>query len=333
MTKTHRLRRASDHGAIALRFAFAGVVLLFAFTAIFVRAFNDPLPHDVKIAVVGPPAALAQVRSGLNPEQYYAVSYGSATAARTALAQDQVRGIVVSEPQRTQVVIASAYGFMPGQIVKGALAAVAAQAGKPVQFSDLRPLPSGDARGLASFFTVLGTTIASLVFAVLLTFIGGRHAVRARVLACAFVAVLGGIAVALSVDSTVGALTGSFWGVAAIAALLIAAIVTVTHGMGRLFGPVGIAVSAVSFILLGISSSGGGVGYQMEPGFYRAVSQILPSGSALTAVRNEVYFSGAHTLGALLVLGAWIVFGALALTLGHRRGPLVLTSRTAVAAA
>ena len=79
-------------------------------------------------------------------------------------------GIVISEPQRTQVVIASAYGFMPGQIVKGALAAVAAQAGKPVQFSDLRPLPSGDARGLASFFTVLGTTIASLVFAVLLGF-------------------------------------------------------------------------------------------------------------------------------------------------------------------
>jgi hypothetical protein len=32
-----------------------------------------------------------------------------------------------------------------------------------------------------------------------------------------------------------------------------------------------------------------------------------------------VYFSGAHTLGALAALGAWAAGGALALGAGHRR--------------
>lgn len=315
------------HGAVALRFALGGVVLLFAFTATFVRAFNDPVPHGVKIAVVGPPQALAQARAGLDPQAFYAVPYATEAAARTALDGDRVRGIMIDDPASTRVVFASAYGFVGGQKVKQALGAAATAAGKPVTYRDAHPLPQSDASGLASFFTVLGTTIASLVFAVLLTFVGGRHAVRARIAACALVSALGGIAVALSVDDTVGALTGSFWGVAAIVGLLIAAIVLATHGLGRLFGPAGLAAAALTFVLIGISSSGGGVGYQFEPGFYRAISQLLPSGSALTAVRNEVYFSGAHTLGALAVLAAWAVAGAAVLAVGHRRGPLVLTSK------
>src|SRR3954447_26528789 len=310
------------HSLVALRFALGGVVLLFAFTAIFVRAFNHPEPHQVKVAVVGPPAALASVRAHLDPREFYAVPYASEDPARAALESDEVRGVVDS----SQVLYASAYGFVPGQMVKSALGA--AVGGQP-RFVDVKPLPVGDARGLASFFTVLGTTIASLVFAILLTFVGGRHALRARTGAIALVAVLGGVAVALSVDSVVGALTGAFWGVAGIVALLIAAIVLATHGLARLFGAPGIALAALTFVLIGVSSSGGGVGYQMEPGFYRAVSQLLPSGAALTAVRNEVYFGGAHTLAVLVVLCAWVVLGACALTLGHRRGPLVLVSRAA----
>jgi hypothetical protein len=122
----------------------------------------------------------------------------------------------------------------------------------------------------------------------------------------------------------VGALDGAFWGVAGIAALLIAAVVLATHGLARLLGPAGAGLAALTMVLFGLSSSGGGLGPQLEPGFYGALSRFLPSGSALTAVRNEVYFAGAHTLGALVVLGAWSVLGAAALLVAHHRGPLVL---------
>jgi hypothetical protein len=299
---------------IPLRFALAGVVLLFAFTAIFVRAFSDPVPHQVRVGVVGP---LRPARAALDPREFVALPYPTEASARHALLTDQIRGALVG----SHVEIASAYGFVPAQMT---LQALTAAAGRPVTVTDVRPLPTADARGLASFFTVMGTTIASLVFALLLTFVGGRHPFRTRALTCALVAVLGGLAVALSVDTVVGALAGAFWGVAGIAALLIAAIVLATHGFARLLGPVGAGVAAITMVLFGISSSGGGVSPQLEPGFYDAISQFLPSGSALTAVRNEVYFAGAHTLWAVAVLVAWSLLGAAALVAGHHRGPLVL---------
>jgi hypothetical protein len=55
------------------------------------------------------------------------------------------------------------------------------------------------------------------------------------------------------------------------------------------------------------------VTYEYEPGFYGAISQLLPPGAALTAVRNVRYFGWADTLAPLLVLGAW---GAGGLVLG-----------------
>jgi hypothetical protein len=253
-------------------------------------------------------------------------SYASEASARAALDDDRVRGVLVAGPGRAEVITASAYGFVPTQVTKMALLKVAAVGGTPVAQIDERPLPRGDSRGLSSFFTVTGTIMASTVFAILLTFLGGGLSLRARLLTCGAVAAAGGVTVAVASDTVVGALTGSFWGLAGIAALLVAAVVATVHGLGRLVGPAGIAVSALTLVLVGVSSAGGGVTYQLQPGFYRALSQLLPNGAAVTAVRNEVYFSGAHTAGALIVLAAWTVAGTAALMLSHRRGRLQLTT-------
>jgi hypothetical protein len=67
-------------------------------------------------------------------------------------------------------------------------------------------------------------------------------------------------------------------------------------------------------------------GYELQPAFFRAVSQLLPPGAALTALRNAVYLGNAHIAGALVVLGAWAAAGAGALALGHHRGPLFVRS-------
>jgi hypothetical protein len=306
-----------------LRLVLAGLTLLFAFTAVFVTAVRDPRPHDLHVGIVGPLAALHEARAVLDPQRFSADRYPSEAAARRALLEDRLRGVLVAAPGRARILTASAYGSVPGLMTQQALTAVAAASGRPAATTDIRPLPAHDSRGLSAFFTVTGTIMAAVLFAVLLTVAGARLPVRARVAACALVAVLGGVVVALSVDTVVGALTGRFWGVAGIAALLIAAVVLSVHGLGRLFGPAGMASAALTFMLVGVSSAGGGMTYQLEPAFYRAISQLLPNGAALTALRNEVYFSGAHTLGALAALGAWAAGGALALALGTvRRGRL-----------
>jgi hypothetical protein len=298
----------------AVRFAALGLLLLFGFTAVYTAAFHNPEPAELRVAVVGPASALREVRATLDPQQFRAVRYPTEAAARRALGQDEIHGAYVDG----RILIASASGSVAAQKTELALTTIAPQA----TVEDVAPLPPHDARGISAFVTVVGTTIASMVFAVLLTLFGGHHPLRARVVALLTVSGLGGVAVALSVDSVVGALAGDFWGVAGVAALLILAVTVAVHGLGRLLGAAGAALAALVVILVGVTSSGGAVGYELQPAFFRAVSQLMPPGAALTAVRNAVYLGGAHTVGPLVVLAAWATAGAAALALGHHRGPL-----------
>ena len=292
-----------------------GLVLLFGFTAVFSAAFHNPQPHQVRVAVVGSPSALAQARGALDPQKFYAVPYASEAAARAALEHDDVHGALVGG----RVLVASASGFVAAQTAGQALMHVS---GPAATLDDIEPLPPHDSRGLSAFVTVTSTTIASIAVAVLLTLLGGAHALRARLIALLLIAGLGGVAVALSVDITVGALTDDFWGIAGVIALLVLAVVLTVHGLGRLIGHPGAGLAAMSLVLVGVTSSGGGVGHEFQPGFFRGVSQLFPNGAAITALRNEVYLAGAHTVGALLVLCAWAACGAFALLVGHHRGPL-----------
>jgi hypothetical protein len=285
-----------------------------------VTAFHAPAPHGVRVGVVGPPGAAARARALLDPGAFTVKSYASPAAARRALLDDELRGVLVADPGRPQIVTASAFGLVPAQVTATALRRVAAVAHLRPARVDARPLPPGDTRGLSSFFTVVGTVIGGVACAILLTLLGGPLPLRARLAAGLLTAVAGGIAVALAVDTLVGALTGAFWGVAGIAALLVAAVVATVHGLGRLLGPPGLGIGFLTLVLVGVSSAGGGLGSQLQPGFYRALAPLLPDGAAVTAVRNTVYFGGAHTLGALAVLAAWTAGGvALMLAAQPRR--------------
>jgi hypothetical protein len=82
-----------------------------------------------------------------------------------------------------------------------------------------------------------------------------------------------------------------------------------------------------------MSTTGGAVTYEFEPGFYAAVSQLLPPGAALTAVRNVQYFDWAATLAPLTVLCTWAVGGLALGLLGERLGPHVRAAARASAAA
>ena len=86
-------------------------------------------------------------------------------------------------------------------------------------------------------------------------------------------------------------------------------------------------------LLLGVSTAGGAVTYEFEPGFYDAISQFLAPGAALTAVRNVQYFDWAATLAPLAVLGAWAAGGLALGLLGERLGPHVRAAARASGAA
>jgi hypothetical protein len=256
------------------------------------------------------------VRRALDPGAFHVHRYDSEPQARAALLDTDVRGVVAGR----RILVARALGVVPTQTVAQALAGTVSG---PAQVEDVRPLPPGDRNGLSALFTIVGTLIPSLVFGALLSVLGRRLPARARWTAVVAYSVLAGLLVAFNADVLIGALDGQFAGIALATGLLALAVSATAHGLGHLGGPVGVVLAILTLLLLGLSSSGGAVTYEFEPGFYGAVSQLLPPGVALTAVRNIEYFDWAATLVPLLVLCAWATGGVVLGVLGERFGPHV----------
>jgi len=252
--------------------------------------------------------------------------YATEPEARHALLDTDVHGVLV--PGEGRIEVAQAYGAASTQTVTGALQHVS---GGRAAVADLRPLPAHDKRGLSSLFTVIGTLIPSIVFGSLLNALGRGLPARVRWAAVVAFGVGAGLLAALNADLVTGALTGHFVGIGVVCALLALAAAGAAHGLGHLLGPRGNVVAVLLLLLLGLSSTGGAVGYQFEPGFYGAISQLLPPGAALTALRNVVYFDWSATFAPLLVLALWAGGGLVAGLLGERFGPHVRTARRASA--
>jgi hypothetical protein len=300
----------------ALRIVAGGLALLFAFTAIYVAAFHAPRPKGFDVGAVGSAADAGRLQSALDRDARGAFdvrAYATESQARAALLDTDVHAVVAGD----RVLVAQALGLAPTDSVTRALQTAAPAA----TVEDLRPLPPSDSRGLSSLFTVIGTVIPSLVFGALLSVFGRAIPARARWAAVVAYAVGAGLVVAFNVEVLVDAFDGHFLAVAAVGALLALAVAAAAHGLGHLGGPVGIVTAILLLLLVGVSSAGGAVTYQFEPGFYGAVSQLLPPGAALTATRNVEYFDSAATLVPVLVLGAWAAGGLLFGLLGERYGP------------
>jgi hypothetical protein len=69
-----------------------------------------------------------------------------------------------------------------------------------------------------------------------------------------------------------------------------------------LFGVAGGAIGWVLFFVIGNPASGGSSAPELLPSFWRALSQALPPGAAVTSLRDVVYFDAHGSTPALIVL-------------------------------
>jgi hypothetical protein len=86
-------------------------------------------------------------------------------------------------------------------------------------------------------------------------------------------------------------------------ALAITGAVTVTMLFAVIFGPVGIGISAVLNVILGLVSSGGAVPLEALPPFYQAYADWLPIRYVIDGLRSLLFFNG--TLDAASLEGGW----------------------------
>jgi ABC-type multidrug transport system permease subunit len=84
------------------------------------------------------------------------------------------------------------------------------------------------------------------------------------------------------------------------------------------------------FVILGNSSSGGAVSPPLLPSAFAFISQWLPSGATVTALRDAIYFRGHQHVHPIAVLTIWAAALFIAWLVVARRRESSATAPSAV---
>ncbi len=307
--------------------AVAALVLGACFGGSFLDAFHHPRPHRLPVAAVAPAPLVRQLQSGLEahlPGAFRIERYSTAAAARRAIADRAVDGAFIVRSQGAHLLVASAAGMAPAQILTQAFTNEATASGQRLTVTDVTRLPAQNSEGLSIFFLVISLLLPSLVVAVVSSLAPGDISapVQAGVLAV-FAVVIAATTVWIA-DELTGALPGHYLPLTGTAALFSLSISAPTAALARLIPP-GAALAGLIFLIIGVPATGGPVGLaQFLPAFFRAFTPVLPSSVTIPVLTNITYFDGHAIAQDLWVLAAWAVGGLLALLATSRlrtRGP------------
>lgn len=303
-----------------------GVLLLqLGFVLSYVGAFHAPTPREVPLAVVAPAGApagtadqLVAQLDGLDGRPLDATAYDTEDAARQALADREVDGVLLPGTGTADtLLVAGAEGGAVATALEQVLTQVDAAQQRTLTTTDAIPAGEGDARGLTAFYLAVGWVVGGyLVASVIGVSAGSRPATRGRALtrlvALAVYSLVSGLGGALVVGPLLGALDGGHTlALALFGALVVFAVGAVTTALQVWTGLVGIGLAIGLFVVLGNPSAGGAYPAPLLPPFWAAIGPWLPPGAGTDGVRGIVYFAGAGVAAACWVLAAYAVVGVL----------------------
>jgi hypothetical protein len=283
---------------------------LLLFVTVFALAFHDPRPRDVSIGIVGPSEVAREFQGQMGsaaPGAFSIEPYESPEHARAAIENREISAALVMTQQQPELFIASAAGDATASAIAGAFEQAAGSGDRQLAVLDIRPLPENDSRGSVAFFLVLGLTISGLMYQMVSAFLPGRRTAWTNLASVLVFPLLVGLLVVGTIRGVTGALEGSFWGVTGIATMLSLAVVCTAAALQGAIGPAGIGLAGLTFILVGISSTGGPLGPGLLPTWLQAFSPVMPQGAAVEAIRNTLYFDANAVSQPLTVLTIWIV--------------------------
>ena len=302
-----------------LRSLVGGLLILVALLGLIGTAIRNPRPHDIQVGLVGPPPATQQISAGFAsnaPGAFRFTSYESEDAARAAIDARSVDGALLLESGGPRLIVAGAAGDAVTGVITGAFMNAFKAQGQTVTVETVHPFAIGDPHGLILFFVILAVLISTLVAHALLGLAGeAGFAVRlAMVAVYAVLAALVGMGMATWLAGDYGS---GFWVATGLLALASAAVGAVVAGSARLLGAPGVALAALIVVLLDLVSSGGPLGSQLLPDFYRWLAPGMPVGQLYSAMRGALFFDNAGIGVPIAVLGAWLAGGLLLMLLGE----------------
>ncbi len=299
-----------------------GSLLLTTYTL----SLGDPVPHRIDTAVVGNPKAHASVVEAIDREvggELRLHQYPSVAAALGAIDAQQVYAALDLTRRRPSLYVASAAGASVARVLEKITAV-----DPRVRVVDTHPLPTSDPQGLDLFYLMLVATVLGF----LTVFQVRANAPGLRLQGWTAFVVLFTLAASLTLTLVAGPILHRLalpilesWGILALQLLTVA---TFASTMLVLIGRWAIIPTFLFFVVLGNSSSGGAVAPPLLPTPLAIVSEWLPSGATVTAIREAVYFHGGQHVLPFAVLAVWTVtWLGLMLVVSRRRGRLTDCTR------
>jgi hypothetical protein len=184
-----------------------------------------------------------------------------------------------------------------------------------VKVTDVVPLSDDDPSGAGLAIAGLPLTLGGIIGGVLTSM--GIRSRRMRLVGTIAYGVVGGLALALIMQTWFGILQGNF-GINALAiGLSIAATVGLINGFVSLIGPGGIAIGAVLTMLIGNPIASLNQPKEFLAGSWGDIGQFFVPGAAGTLLRDLSYFPDAAMGLQWWVLSAWFALGIALILVGH----------------
>jgi len=295
-----------------------GLLILVALIGLIGTAIKNPRPHDIKVGLVGPTPALEQMSTGFAsnaPGAFAFTTYASEDAARAAIDDRSVDGALVLASGGPRLIVAGAAGDAVTGVITGAFTNVFKAQGQTLTVETVHPFAGVDPHGLILFFVVLAVVVSTLVAQ-------AGFGLRSQsgfglrlivVVVYAVLAALVGMGMAWLIAGDYGS---GFWVATALVALGSAAVGAVVAGSARLGAP-GVVLAAIIVVLLDLVSSGGPLGSNLLPDFYRWLAPGMPVAQLYSAMRSALYFDSGGIGIPIAVLGAWLAGGLLLMALAE----------------
>lgn len=280
------------------------------FAGSYTYAMADPTPHRIPAALVTRPEAargevfLAGMEKALDTSLELH-DYPDVADARRALEEQKVFAVLRASGGGMELDVAAASGATVAELLGEAALKVGDATGVEVTVRDVKPLQRGDPRGLALFYISLAAVIIGFLGAIQLSVHASGLNPAERIAFTIAYALLGGFAIAATVDWWLGAVDLPF-----VQSWLILAFTMFTSGMvftmfNTLMGRWAMIPTWGVMVLLGNPSSGGAVSWPLLPSVLGHIGRWLPPGASVNAQHTAVYYQGHQFVFPYLVLAGW----------------------------
>ncbi|WP_372411663.1 ABC transporter permease [Streptomyces luteireticuli] len=297
------------------------------FAGSYTYAMANPTPHRIPTAVTSRPVSQEKqlkfvegMESALDTSLEL-LRYDSYAAARNAVDQQQVFAVLWPHGNGAMLDVSGASGATVAQLLAETAPKVGAATGVPVTVTDIKPLQSGDPRGLALFYITLAAVILGFVGAIQLNVNARDLNPPERIAFILALAALGGFAICAVVDWVLGALRLPFaesWFILALTMFTTGMVFTMFN---TLFGRWAMIPTWGLMVILGNPSSGGAVSWPLLPSPLGVIGRWLPPGASVNAQHTAVYFGGHQHVFPFAVLAVWAAVSTAVFWVWRHRHP------------